>query len=873
MGGDHRGRGQRAPLPPIDFAGLAAALLDRADTLVPQWLPEGHRRGAEWVCGDIHGGSGSSCSINLKTGAWGDFSGDERGGDLISLYAAIHSLNNGQAAARLMQMLGWRREPVQATARVSPPTAPAAPAQANAGGEAPAEAPAPATRRTTKRPIVPVPEFAPACTGVDWHYGQPDALWLYRRDGAVLGAVARYRDSEGGKEIKPWTWCVDDGDPRQVQGWHSMQWPEPRPLYLPRGTVGDTLPVVLVEGEKCADAGHGLLGDEFDFVSWPGGSNAWQKADWSWLAGRRVTLWPDADSKRVRLSRQERESGVDPDTKPLLPAADQPGMKCMLGIGRLLADKHGCSVTICSIPKPGDVSDGWDVADAIAQGWTADQVRAFVGTAGTLSSPAADSRSTPSRAPAGEGQEDDVPHWRDLLAAGRQGTFPTRENVVLALMGRPERGVKGLPETEGLIQFNQFSNTVVKTRRPPWGGTAGNWCEDDELQMGAWLVAQHGMPSISRAQLEEAVLVVAHRHAVHPLRERVTALRDQWDGVGRLNTWLQRVCLEEDEWDNTEPLQQYLARVGAWFVMGMVARVMPEVRQGARVLVGPGAKFDAMLIFESPQGWGKSTLAATLGGEFFADTGLTIGDKDSLQNIQGIWVYEWGELHSLTKAEANKVKEFVTSAKDRFRATFDRRPRDYPRQVVFVGTTNEQVYLSDPTGNRRFWPVRLTRRPDLDYLRANLEQLLAEAVHRVDAGERFWPTPKEQDSLFEPQQQQRVVQSSLDAAIRTYLYDEDQRTGLSGVNGTLVKEIGLSDLLCRVGYTIDKQSPALVKSASQVMHALGWPLRRTSKPGRPYVYVRPPSAEAGAAGASLDSSSAAAGASHQPDEALDGCPF
>jgi hypothetical protein len=721
---------------------------------------------------------------------------------------------------------------------------------------------------------VPVPEFAPACTGVDWHYGQPEALWTYRRDGAVLGAVARYRDSEGGKEIKPWTWCVDDGDPRQVQGWHSMQWPEPRPLYLPRGSLSDDgRAVVLVEGEKCADAGHGLLGDQLDWVSWPGGSNAWQKADWSWLAGRQVVLWPDADAKRVKLSRQEREESVDPQTKPLLPEEAQPGMKCMLGIGRLLADTHGCTVTICRIPKPGAIADGWDVADAIAQGWTADQVRAFVASSDPLPTPAADARSTPSRAPAGGGEEDRA-HWRDLLAVGRQGVFPTRENVVLALMGRPERGVEGLPECKGLIQFNQFSNTVIKTRRPPWGGTAGTWCEDDELQMGAWLVAQHGMPSISRTQLEEAVLVVAHRHAVHPLRDRMTALRGRWDGVGRLNTWLRRVCLEEDEWDDTDPLQRYLARAGAWFVMGMVARVMPEVRQGARVVVGPGTKFDAMLIFESPQGWGKSTLAATLGGEFFADTGLTIGDKDSLQNIQGIWIYEWGELHSLTKAEATKVKEFVTSSKDRFRATFDRRPRDYPRQVVFVGTTNEQVYLSDPTGNRRFWPVKLTRRPDIEWLREHLEQMLAEAVHRVDAGERFWPTPQEQDALFEPQQQARVVQSSLDAAIRTYLYDEDQRTGVSGINGTLVKDIGLADLLGRVGYTIDKQTPALVKSASQVMHALGWPLRRTTRPGRPYVYVRPPNPEPGAAGASTDSRGAADDRrTHPSDEALDDCPF
>lgn len=846
------GRRPRGTLPPIDFAGLADALLQRAETLVPQWLPEGKRQGGEWVCGSLQGEAGRSLSVNLRTGAWSDFAGDDRGGDLTSLYAAIHSLGMGQAAARLMEMLGWRREPVAGTA--SPPAAPAAAAPAPAG-----------KRKSVWVPVLPVPPHASEPDCKDWHYGEPEAVWLYRRGPDLLGAVARYRTSEGGKEIKPWTWCTDTSDDRQTHRWHSMQWPEPRPLFLPGGELSADRPVVLVEGEKCAQAGA-ELGLDFDWVTWPGGSNAWAKADWSWLAARQVLLWPDCDAKRQKLSRAERESNVDPESKPLLPEADQPGMRAMLGIGKQLAEQHGCTVLICKVPKPGAVSDGWDVADAIASGWTREQVEAMLRSAAPLELRAAEGKSTPSGAPADE--EGKKTTWWDLLACGRQGVYPTRENVVLALMGRPERGVRGLRELDGLIRFNQFSNTVEKTRRPPWGGNAGVWNEDDELQMGAWLVAVHGMPSISRAQLEEAVLVVAHRHAYHPLRDRMVALRGKWDGEGRLNTWLRRVCLEEDEWDDRQPLQRYLARAGAWFLMAMVARVMPEVREGPNVIVGPGTKFDNMLIFESSQGWGKSTLAKTLGGDYFADTGLAIGDKDSLQNIQGIWVYEWGELHSLTKSEATKVKEFVSSSKDRFRATFDRRPRDYPRQVVFVGTTNEQVYLTDITGNRRFWPVTLTRLPDIDWLKANLEQMLAEAVHRVDAGERFWPTREEQAALFDPQQQQRVVQSSLEAEIRAYLYDEDQRVGLKGENGALVKEIGLSDLLARIGFTIDKQTDALAKRAAQVMHAMGWPIRRTSRPGRPYVYVRPDKPSGPQPSASRVSPAAPA-----PTEALDDCPF
>jgi putative DNA primase/helicase len=178
-----------------------------------------------------------------------------------------------------------------------------------------------------------------------------------------------------------------------------------------------------------------------------------------------------------------------------------------------------------------------------------------------------------------------------------------------------------------------------------------------------------------------------------------------------------------------------------------------------------------------------------------------LGDKDSYQNIQGVHVYEWGELDNMARAEVSKVKAFVSSPKDRFRASFDRRPRDYPRQVVFVGSVNEDHYLTDPTGNRRYWPVRCTRDVDVQWLTDNLDQMIAEALDLLDAGEKFWPSRDEQRELFDPQQLARVVPNSLEAAIREYLYDDNQRVPLGGENGTLVNTIGLKDLLQRVGYT------------------------------------------------------------------------
>lgn len=875
---------------PINYVELAAALLERAHLLVPQWLPAGTERQGRWYCGDFDGGEGESANVNLRTGQWIDNGGteDDKGGDLIALYARIHNLSNHEAAVQLMQELGWER----AAPGHAPPPPPPAP-RADARTEAPAK------RRSMWRAITPVPPSTPAPGFLfkfhdrkadTWTELEPVRTWRYEFEGELYGYVARFEriDSKGVKvkDLMPRTWCVDETDDRGTHRWHWKQWDKPRPLYVPAGRLSADLarPVVLVEGEKCADAGHALLADEFDFVSWPGGCKAWQLAGWGWLMGRTVYLWPDCDAQREPLTKAEREAGADPNTKPLKPAHKQPGMATMVGIGTELQREHGCTVLMCQIPQPGKLGDGWDIADALEQGWDADRVRGFIRAAVAFVPPAEPGQPEPPSPPAppagkGGGDDDDWrPKWnRHLVRSDKGAIKPVRENVVLALDGWPDRGVEGIPEAKGVIRFNEFTNNVVKVRDTPWGTPAGDWLEADELLLGEWLVREHWLPSMARATLEEAVLMVATRHAFHPVREEFDALRGHWDGEKRLGTWLVRACMEDDE--HEQQLLDYLARVGAWMVMAMVARVMQ-----------PGCKFDYMPIFEGPQGWGKSTLAKILGGDYFADTGLMLGEKDSYQNLQGVLVYEWGELDSLNKADVQKVKLFIASQKDRFRASFDRRPRDYPRQVVFVGTTNEDHYLTDPTGNRRFWPVRVTKPVDVAWLREVRDQLFAEALHYLDQGVRFHPTQKEQRELFDPQQRLREVGSAVEEALRTFLYDEDQKVPHGGVNGAYVSEISALDLLQKIGFPVEKQTAAVKKQLGQAMKRLGWQLVKATRElggTRPYVYKRPqggspPSAPAQPAGSPAPTPSpSGAGAgpqvgspqSHDTTETADACPF
>ncbi|MDP3650926.1 MAG: virulence protein E, partial [Rhodoferax sp.] len=148
----------RPALPPINFTALAEALLPRAGVLVPMWLPGGVVKGHEYVCGSLSGGEGTSCSVNLSNGKWGDFATGEGGNDLTSLYAAIHDLSMGKAALQVA-----REEGLEDVAGVQHARSDAAPVVRPAR---PVPVVVPAAHKSDEGwcTVVPVPAMAPAAT-------------------------------------------------------------------------------------------------------------------------------------------------------------------------------------------------------------------------------------------------------------------------------------------------------------------------------------------------------------------------------------------------------------------------------------------------------------------------------------------------------------------------------------------------------------------------------------------------------------------------------------------------------------------------------------------------------------------------------------
>jgi predicted P-loop ATPase len=157
----------------------------------------------------------------------------------------------------------------------------------------------------------------------------------------------------------------------------------------------------------------------------------------------------------------------------------------------------------------------------------------------------------------------------------------------------------------------------------------------------------------------------------------------------------------------------------------------------------PGCKVDTALILQGEQGAGKSTFFRELGGDFFGDSEMPL-DKDAYLMLRGTWLHEWAELENvLGRHEVSKVKAFLSSTTDRYRPPYGRTTATIPRSAIIVGTTNKEEFLHDPTGSRRFWCIAVGT-IDLARLAGWREQLLAEAVSRFRAGERWWLSKEEE---------------------------------------------------------------------------------------------------------------------------------
>ena len=183
----------------------------------------------------------------------------------------------------------------------------------------------------------------------------------------------------------------------------------------------------------------------------------------------------------------------------------------------------------------------------------------------------------------------------------------------------------------------------------------------------------------------------------------------------------------------------------------MLVAAVRRVRQ-------PGAKFDEMLVLQSPQGFDKSgAMKALAGGDrwFADDLPLTADAKRVIEMISGKWIVEAAELNGIRKGEVEHLKSMLSRTHDRARLAYGRLTEERPRRCIFVGTSNSHRFLRDLTGNRRFWPVRVDRF-DIEAILRDRDQLRAEAAAREADGGSIRLDPSLWAEAAEEQEARRV---------------------------------------------------------------------------------------------------------------------
>lgn len=392
--------------------------------------------------------------------------------------------------------------------------------------------------------------------------------------------------------------------------------------------------------------------------------------------------------------------------------------------------------------------------------------------------------------------------WQSRLVRTREMEVKaTAHNIALILQNDAR--------LRDLFAFNDLAGRIDVRAETPWGSKAGaSFGDTDATELTVWL----GQPETYKiaakpASVAEVVQAVAARARFHPVREYLDAL--VWDGR-------ERIGAELVTWIGAE-VGAYATRVFLMTLVSAVARVYE-----------PGCKVDTMLVLEGHQGAGKTRVTRELfGAEWYAEAMTSPSDKDFFQALQGRWVVEIGEMESFTKSEVGKIKQAITAQEDTFRASYARFARSYPRRCVFVGTTNEDQYLRDPTGGRRFLPVRVSGIDVAAIVRAR-DQLWAEATHLYRQGFDYWTLPATAENEQEARYQADVWEESIARWLKGSAPENSYPSGwnylptINGVRSCLLSEALTYALKLDTG----RQDMQAQKRAAHAMRRLGWERRQ-----------------------------------------------
>lgn len=308
--------------------------------------------------------------------------------------------------------------------------------------------------------------------------------------------------------------------------------------------------------------------------------------------------------------------------------------------------------------------------------------------------------------------------WKGKIQHGKSGPKKNMTNLMLHL--------RGIAELGNTIKLNEFSQRIEWNGRP---------LEDHDLIDIRMIMEAHDFDANAK-DLFQAVDRHARENGYHPVRDYLRSLK--WDGTPRLSHWLQ-LCLGADD-------TPFVQAAGRKTLISAVARAFK-----------PGCKVDTMLVLEGPQGLKKSSAIAALFSETWTGESVNLFDQHNkmVMTMMGSWVVELAEFVAIQRRDQNTVKGMISMQSDRVVLSYAKIASDHPRQCIFMGTINPEEfgYLTDGTGNRRYWPIRCTK-IDLDLIKARRDQIWAEA-YRAYLNDEAWWLDADEEALARDQAAER----------------------------------------------------------------------------------------------------------------------
>ncbi|XOY55995.1 MAG: VapE domain-containing protein [Rhodobacterales bacterium] len=322
-------------------------------------------------------------------------------------------------------------------------------------------------------------------------------------------------------------------------------------------------------------------------------------------------------------------------------------------------------------------------------------------------------------------------------------------------------------EWDGCFAYDELNDEITLIApcpgsRAPKASFKPRPLKDTDFAAAQVWLQRNGFPLIAKQVVFDAIMLAAEDCVISPVRHYLEELEQKisWSPDThelRLHRLFEIYFGSKADPSVPAAHPTYLKEVGRRFMVAAVARAMR-----------PGCKVDTMLVLEGIQGGKKSSgIEILCGNQHFSDSLPNVGTKDASDHIRGKWFIEIGELAAMGKAEVEATKAFISRREERYRRPYDRAETRYKRRCVFVGTTNQDTYLRDETGNRRFWPVRVGM-VDLDALERDRDLLWAEAVYWFRQG-KPWHLTGEALHISEAAQESRVSEDIWQADIAKHL--------------------------------------------------------------------------------------------------------